>query len=100
LLPSNAAAYESVFARAENLIEENKTKGTTVSIYLNAESLRYLDQLVKMQKAAGHKAGRSEMVQQLIIQCRNASLAFLQMLGEDDKSPVAENIRKMAGVKE
>lgn len=75
---------------AENLIEAEETKGKTISIYLNADSLRYLDQLCKL-----YKVGRSKVIQQLIIQMKKTSLALIPLLGED-KSPLAEMIKKMA----
>jgi hypothetical protein len=75
----------------EPLIESpEETKGKTISIYLNAESLRYVDQLCQL-----FKAGRSEVIQQMIVQTKQASLAILPMLG-GDKSPLAEVLKKMA----
>jgi len=87
------------FSSSRKSYRREREQGKTISIYLNAESLRYLDRLVEMAKLAGRKSDRSKMVQQLIIQCKNASLAFISMLPDNDKSVIAEIIRKMAGVK-
>lgn len=75
----------------ETLIEHEQTKGKNISIYLNAESLRYLNQLCKL-----FNAGRSEVIQDLILRTKKASLALIPMLETEDKSPIAEIIRKMA----
>jgi hypothetical protein len=78
----------------ENLIEHEETKGKNISIYLNAESLQYLDQLCKL-----FNAGRSEVIQDMILRTKKASLQLIPLLS-NDKSPLAEMIRKIAGVKE
>lgn len=74
----------------ETLTEHKETRGKTISIYLNAESLRYLDQLCKL-----FNVGRSKVIQDLIVRTKKASLALIPLLGED-KSPIAEIIKKMA----
>lgn len=77
-------------ALTESLIEvPEEIKGKNISIYLNAESLQYLDQLVQIYKAKG----RSEVIQQMIIQTKRAYLSLIPMLG-GDKSPLAELIKK------
>jgi hypothetical protein len=75
---------------SENLIEHEETKGKNISIYLNAESLRYLDQLCKL-----YGWNRSKTIQDMILRIKKASLSVIPMLG-DDKSEIAEFIRKMA----
>lgn len=75
---------------ADNLIETEEPKGKTISIYLNAESLRYLDQLCKL-----FKAGRSKVIQDLILQMKKFSLVVSTTIPED-KSELADMIRKMA----
>jgi superfamily I DNA and/or RNA helicase len=47
----------------ENLIDEKKITGKTISIYLNAESLEFLDKLCKTLQQ-----GRSEAIQSMILQ--------------------------------
>jgi len=72
----------------ETLIEE--TKGKTVSIYLNAESLRYLDKLGELLKK-----GRSETIQFLITVYKQSSLALIPLLPKD-QSYLADIIREVA----
>jgi hypothetical protein len=72
----------------DTLIEE--TKGKTVSIYLNAESLRYLDKLGELLKK-----GRSETIQFLITVYKQSSLALIPLLPKD-QSYLADIIRDVA----
>ena len=74
----------------ETLIEQKETKGKTISVYLNAENLRYLDQLCKL-----FEKGRSETIQFLITLYKKSSLAILNLLSED-QSDVADKMREMA----
>jgi len=75
---------------AETLIEQEETKGKTVSIYLNAENLRYLDQLCKL-----FEKGRSETIQLLITLYKKSSLALIPLLPKD-LSYLADIIREVA----
>jgi hypothetical protein len=72
--------------------KDKATKGKNISIYLNAENLQYLDQLCKL-----FSAGRSEVIQDMILRTKKASLALIPLLS-DDKSPIAE-INREEGVK-
>ena len=72
----------------ETLIEE--TKGKTISVYLDAESLRYLDKLCKL-----FEKGRSETIQFLICIYKKSSLALIPLLPKD-QSYLADIIREMA----
>ena len=72
----------------ETLIEE--VKGKTISIYLDTESLRYLDQLCKL-----FKKGRSQTIQFLITLYKKSSLALIPLLPKD-LSYVADKIREIA----
>jgi hypothetical protein len=72
----------------ETPIEE--TKGKTISIYLDAESLRYLDNLCKL-----FKKGRSETIQFLLTLYKKSSLALIPLLPKD-QSYLADIIREMA----
>jgi len=75
---------------AETLIEQEETKGKTISVYLNAENLRYLDQLCKL-----FKKGRSETIQFLIQLYKKSSLAIIPFLTKD-QSYIENKIREMA----
>jgi len=74
----------------ETLIEQEETKGKTISVYLKAENLRYLDQLCKL-----FKKGRSETIQFIINLYKKSSLAIIPLL-QKDQSDVANKIREMA----
>jgi hypothetical protein len=84
----------------ENLIEskpeKKELKGASISVYLNAESLRYLDELCKL-----FDEGRSETINRMIEFNKRASLSAIDLLlkseGNDPKmQEVANKIRKMA----
>jgi len=84
---------------SETLTEKTKPKGASISIYLNAESLQFLDRLAEL-----YKKGRSEIIQEMIVnQQRSISFVLPFMidsfgLSPDKKDEVKEKVRKIAGL--
>jgi len=75
---------------AETLLEQEETKGKTISVYLNAENLRYLDQL---RKVLGKK-GRGQTVQWMITTYKESSRALIPLIPKH-LSDIADKIREM-----
>jgi DNA recombination-dependent growth factor C len=77
--------------------EETKPTGKSITIYLNAETLRYLDELDKI-----YHEGRSKLIQKMILQWRD-SISFVlpkvtEGLDPEMRKQITDTLRKISGV--
>ena len=73
----------------ETLIEQEETKGKTISVYLDAKSLQFLDRLGKL-----YKAGRSKTIQTIIDQHKQGAIAILSVIPENQPQ-IADDMKKI-----